>query len=281
MFKRIRGFLQSPVYARELRARGCRDQAAFITLWVFVAALYVEMILLVLGAALDKNFLGNMIGFAIGTGWVLDIGCRLLGVILTVDTFNGERSLRTLDGLVLSPVPRATVVFAKLLARLHPLRLPLLAMVPGLVVFPPMFAFLFAPELPVADPTAAHGGLGQVAGLALTAFTVSLYPVISAAAAIFFGSAIGMFYSLAIKNNGMAVGLSFATVLILSLGYCFLSYFVIVFGGIFTAATIKTHPALGTLPALVLILEEVISRGLPGFLLLLWAVNDFDRLARD
>lgn len=278
----LREALDSPIYRRELPARGCRGRAIAITLGVAVGLYYLAMILLLVAAAgRDTN---AMMGVAMSTllgVCIADVAVRVLGVLLTADAISAERSTRTLDPLLLCPAPRPAIVLAKLLARLRPFRPLLYALVPGLVVFPPCLAWLMAPMAAAAAhaPGTTHGTL---TGLTATFYLTTLWPVLSIVGSLFLGSSIGLFFSAAMKDHGLALALAFVTVLLLSLGFCFVSYFALMagaFGGGFLTATVDT--AFGTLPALLVMSEELLLRVGPAALLLYWLTSDFERLAGD
>ncbi len=271
--------LASPVYLRESGARGCRTRGIGIVLGIEVGMFYLAMILLI-AAALEPDNLPAILGMTWLLAGVSDIGARILGVLLLGDSVAGERSLRTLEPLLLSPAPRPAIVLAKLLARLRPLKPLVFAIVPGLVVFPPAISYLIAPHVAAAAP--AMGGTPiTFAGLTATLYVVTLYPFVSIASSLFLGASIGIFFSTAIRDHGLALALAFGAVLLLSIGFCVLSYFMSVFGMLGGMLSAQVHAALGVIPALLVVLEEFVARAGPAGLLLWWLASDFDRLAAE
>ncbi len=281
MIRTLQLWRECPVYGREIRLRSCRDRAVLITVWVLVAGYYGVLLGLVAGALYQDKVIKAAAAFGVCFTLLVDPVCRLLGVLIAADAFSGERAQRTLDALVLSPISRRTLAGAKLLARLNAFRAPLIALIPGLAVLPPCVAWLTAPELPArADGTVTE--LGAFAGLSLTFYCVALYPVIGSACSFLLGNVVGAFYSLAIRSHGLAVGLAFGTVLVLSIAFCFLSYFALGLGSMLGGlGTATLHPTIGAPAALAIMVEEVLSRGVPALLLAMWLVQDFDRLAAE
>lgn len=281
MLSRLREYAGSPVYARECRARGFRDRVVLVALLVFVGILYLLMGTLVFAAAVDPGLLGKMIFTTCLVFWPMELACRFLGVVLTADCFSSERTQHTLDTLVLCPAHRFTILGAKLLARLQPLRTPLLALLPGLLVFPALMGWLGVDVLHKVQNQAQAGTILTTTGLTLSLYLLVFWAIASLGISVTMGGAIGLFFSLSVRSSGLAIGAALGTTLLLSLAFCFVSYFVLLFGGLLGAAAVSVSTWLGVMLPIVLLIEELLTRGLPAALLFYWAGADFDRLAGD